>query len=187
MLAYHPPREAFDRRGFSMAARNEEGARWATDSLAHARGHGQARLVGLLEEVRAEIALDAELAEARDLARREELGRARKAERERARLVAWEAFMREERRELGLRQDGQLGRSLGEPLPGEPPEALRRLSSEDRRQAEEGLVALMSGGRVSYKRLEELSEADVPARVAARRLRAAWLKERRDGWLGGGS
>ncbi len=63
--------------------------------------------------------------------------------------------------------------------------ALERLASEDRRQAEEGLVALMSGGEVSYKRVEELREGDMPARAAANRLRATWLKERRDGWLAG--
>jgi len=125
-----------------------------------------------------------ELVEERDRVRREERSRVRKAERDRVQLAAWESFVREERRELELRRDGQLGRLLGEPLPGEPAEALRRLAAEDRRQAEQGLVALMSGGKVSYKRVEELSEGDIPARDAANRLRTTWLKERRDGWLG---
>ena len=56
---------------------------------------------------------------------------------------------------------------------------MERLASEDRRQAQQGLVALMSGGEVSYKRVNELSPEDVPARIAANRLRTPWLKERR--------
>ena len=44
----------------------------------------------------------------------------------------------------------------------------------------------MSGGKVSYKRVDDLSPEDVSARVAANRLRTTWLKERRDGWLGRG-
>jgi hypothetical protein len=61
---------------------------------------------------------------------------------------------------------------------------LRRLASEDRRQAEEELVALMSNGKVLYKHVEELCQEDMPARVAAKRLRTTWLKERQDRWLG---
>src|SRR3712207_120366 len=91
--------------------------------------------------------------------------------------------MQEELRELELRKGGQLARLLGEPLPGERPAALERLALEDQRQAEEGLVALMSGGKVSYKHLDKLSEKDMPARIAANRLRTTWLKERQDGWL----
>ncbi len=93
--------------------------------------------------------------------------------------AAWELFMQEELRELELRKGGQLARLLGEPLPGEPRAALERLASEDQRQAEEGLVALMSGGKVSYKRVNELSPEDVPAGIAANRLCTPWLKERR--------
>ena len=88
--------------------------------------------------------------------------------------------MQAERRELGLRKDGQLARMLGELLPGEPPAALQRLASEDRRQAEEGLVALMSDGKVCYKHIEGLCEGDMPARIAANRMRMTWLKERQD-------
>ena len=97
--------------------------------------------------------------------------------------------MRKERRELKLRKEGQLAGLLGEALAGEPPAALRRLAREDQRQAEEGLVALPSNGKTFYKLVEELTEADMAARIAAGRLREAWLKERRDGWLeyGGGS
>jgi hypothetical protein len=91
--------------------------------------------------------------------------------------------MQAERRELELRKDGQLFRLLGEPLPGEAPAALQRLASEDRRQAEEGLVALMSEGEVFYKHIEELSEEDMSARIAANRMRMTWLKERQDSRL----
>ena len=91
--------------------------------------------------------------------------------------------MRKERRELELRKEGQLAGLLGEALAGEPPAALQRLAREDQRQAEEGLVALTSNGKVYYKLVEELTEEDMGARIAADRLREAWLKERRDGWL----
>ncbi len=100
--------------------------------------------------------------------------------------AAWDRFMEEEQRELELRKDGQLADLLGAPLPGEPPAVLQRLASEDQRQAEEGLVALMTSGKLSYKRLEQLSEGDVPGRIAASRLRMMWLKQRGDGWLGRG-
>jgi hypothetical protein len=125
-------------------------------------------------------------AEERRRARQEERSRAVQEKRRRAQLAAWKEFMQAERRELELRKDGQLGRLLGEPLPGEPQAALRRLTSEDQRQAEEGLVALMSNGKMSYKHVEELSEEDMSARSAASRLRTTWLKERLDGWLGRG-
>jgi hypothetical protein len=115
--------------------------------------------------------------------RAEERSRAFQEERIRVQLAAWKEFMQAERRELELRKDGQLATLLGATLPGEPPAALRRLASEDRRQAEEELVALTSNGKTSYKHLEELSEGDMPARIAASRLRTTWLKERGDGWL----
>jgi hypothetical protein len=98
--------------------------------------------------------------------------------------AAWERFMQEELRELELRRADQLARLLGEPLPGEPSAALEQLASEDRRQAEEGLVALMSGGKVFYKHIDDLSPDDMSARIAANRVRTAWLKQRRDRWLG---
>ncbi len=125
--------------------------------------------------------------EALDRKRARELDRERAEERNRARIAAaWKPFIQAERRELELRKDGQLARLLGDPLPGEPPEALRRLASEDRRQAEQGLVALTSNGKVFYKRVDELSPEDMPARGAANRLRTTWLKERSDRWLGHG-
>jgi hypothetical protein len=132
--------------------------------------------------------LPRERAEERRRDQLEERSRLREEERSRARKAAWESFMRKERREVELRKDGQLAELLGEVLAGEPLAALRRLAREDQRQAEEGLVALTSNGKTFYKLVEELTEGDMPARIAAARLREAWLKERRDGWLdyGGG-
>ena len=124
--------------------------------------------------------------EERRRARQEERQRARQQECRDAQLAAFKSFMQAELRELELRKDGQLARLLGEPLPGEAPAALQRLASEDRRQAEEGLVGLMSNGKVSYKHIEGLCEKDVPARIAAHSLRTTWLKDRGDGWLGRG-
>ena len=66
--------------------------------------------------------------------------------------------MQAERQELELRKNGQLARLLGAPLPGEPPAAVLRLAYGDRRQAEEGLVALMSNGKVFYKHVDGLTE-----------------------------
>jgi hypothetical protein len=119
-------------------------------------------------------------AEERRRARREERRQAQQEQRSQARLAAWKEFMQEERRELELRKGGQLARMLGEPLPGEPRAQMLRLASEDRNQAEEGLVALMSDGEVFYKHLEDLSLGDLPARIAAVSSRTAWLKERQE-------
>jgi hypothetical protein len=128
--------------------------------------------------------LPRERAEERRLARlREERSRLREEERGRTREAAWESFMRRERRELELRKDGQLAELLGEALAGETQTALGRLAREDQRQAEEGLVALTSNGNMHYKLVEELTREDMAARIAADRLREAWLKERQDGWL----
>ncbi len=111
--------------------------------------------------------------------------RIRQEERNRAEQdAAWKLFMQAELRELELRKGGELARLLGEPLPGESPAVLRRLASEDQRQAEEGLVALMSNGKVGYKHVDELSPNDWAARIALNRARTTWLKDRRDAWLG---
>ena len=120
--------------------------------------------------------------------RQEELARKREQTRVKKQAeaaAAWKRFVRTERRQLELRKDGQLAKLLGEPLPGEFPAMLQRLASEDRRQAERGLVALMSGGKTFYKDIDDLAPEDMPARIAANRLRTTWLKERRDEWLGG--
>ncbi len=124
-----------------------------------------------------------DLAVERDRDRRQ----AQREDRSRAqRVAAWETFIQSEQRALELRKDGQLAKLLGEPLPEESPAALARLVRADQRQAEEGLVALMSGGKIFYKPLEDLSEGDMLARDAANRLRTTWLKERREVWGGYG-
>ena len=127
--------------------------------------------------------LPRERTEERRQGRLEERRRLREEERGRARRAEWESFVRNERRELKLRKEGQLAELLGEALAGESSAALRRLAYEDRRQAEEGLVALTSNGKMYYKPVEELVEGDMAARIAAIRLRESWLKERRDRWL----
>lgn len=118
------------------------------------------------------------------LKRDKERRRARREERNRAlEDTAWTLFIQSEMRELDLRKDGQLATLLGDPLTGEMPATLERLASRDQRQAEEGLVALMSDGEVSYKHLDDLTQKDRPTRIAANRLRAAWLKEKQESWL----
>jgi hypothetical protein len=131
-----------------------------------------------------QTSLPLERAEGREQERlREERRRVREKERDRARRAEWEAFMCNERRELELRKDGQLAELLEEALAGEPSAELRLLAFEDQRQAEKGLVALTSNGRVHYKLVEELVEGDMAARIAANRLRESWLKDMRDRWL----
>jgi hypothetical protein len=186
--------------------KNQRVSEMAVDVLAHQAGDIVNRTGEPFEEaLRAVLETEAgcQLAELRDGSHRDERAedwqedlvrdRARERERERAeersraqREAAWERFMQEELRELELRKGGQLARLLGQALPGEPPEALERLALEDQRQAEEGLVALISKGKVSYKYLAKLSPEDRPARIAANRVRTTWLKERQDGWLARG-
>src|SRR5215211_6256123 len=125
-------------------------------------------------------------AEERRQAELQERRRLKEEERIRARQAEWESFMRKERRELELRKDGQLAALLDEALAGEPSAALRQLARQDQKQAEEGLVALTSNGKTYFKPVEELEEEDMASRIAAERLREAWLKERRDQWLGYG-
>lgn len=175
---------------------NQRASEVTGDGLARMNGPRAGR-VGESPEEALRIVLDAGSGQRLEslLSERDERAeRARKLDKERRRLqqeernraqreAEWEQFMQRETRELGLRKDGQLARLLGEPHSGEPAVALQRLADEDRRQAEEGLVALMSGGEIRYKPLDELSPEDMPARIAAERLRTAWLKKRQDGWL----
>ena len=128
--------------------------------------------------------LPQEWAEERERERsRQERRQQREEERVRARRAEWESFLREEKREIKLRKEGQLAELLGASLAGELSADLRHLASLDRRQAEEGLVALTSNGKVHYKPVEELEEGDMEARVASIRLRESWLKNQRDRWL----
>ena len=181
--------------------KNQRVAEMAIDVLARQAGERAERTGEPFEEaLKAVLKTEAgrQLRELRDGPHRDERAqdwqedltqqRARERKRERAeersrvqQAAVWKRFMQAELREMELRKGGQLARLLGEPLPGEPPAALERLASEDRRQAEEGLVALMSGGKVSYKHIDELSPEDRQARIAANSLRTTWLKERLDG------
>lgn len=113
--------------------------------------------------------------------RAKERRRARQEERSRAlEEAAWTLFMQKEMRELELRKDGQLAGVLDR-MRGTAPAVLRRLASEDQRQAEEGLVALLNGGKVSYKHIDDLTQKDRPAGIASNRLRVTWLKQNQDG------
>lgn len=152
-----------------------------TDSVQKEPGNGGRELARERSRARFAAAWVA-AARQKELAHKREQARKRKQEEEAA---TWERFVRTERRQLQLRKDGQLARLLGEPLPGELPALLNKLAAEDRRQAERGLVALMSGGKTSYKHIAALEPDDMPARIAANRLRTTWLKERRDEWLDG--
>lgn len=94
-------------------------------------------------------------------------------------VEAWERYMEAERQELENRRNGLLRKLLGAPLPGESPEELERLASEDEARAEEGLVELNSShGEVYYKHIDSLSPEDRSDRVAAEGARVAWITER---------
>lgn len=155
----------------------EEGAHKEREDSARGRERERARARGRARLGAAWVAV----ARQEELALKREQNRKRKEAEEAA---AWKHFVQTEQRQLQLRKDGQLAKLLGEPLPGEVPAILQRLASEDRIQAERGLVALMSGGKTSFKAIDDLDPEDMPARIAANRLRTTWLKERRDGWLG---
>ncbi len=92
---------------------------------------------------------------------------------------SWERFLRAERGMLQARKNGQLAKALARRLPGESQEELDRMTSEDRRRAEKGLVALRSEeGELSYKHLEELFPEDRMDRIRAELVRIEWLMER---------
>jgi len=92
--------------------------------------------------------------------------------------VGWEGFKEMERRQLRERREGKLRRALGFPLPGESVEQLDRIGAQDRRRADQGLVALVGrGGGISYKHVDELGRPDMNTRLAAERV-VDGLKER---------
>jgi hypothetical protein len=157
----------------------EEWAHKEREDRARGRERERARARGRVRLAAAWVAA----ARQEELALKREQNRKRKEAEESA---AWKHFVQAEQRQLQLRKDGQLANQLGEPLQGELPEILQRLASKDRIQAERGLVALTSGGKTFYKAIDDLVPEDMPARIAATRLRTTWLKERRDGWLGRG-
>jgi hypothetical protein len=92
---------------------------------------------------------------------------------------AWERFMAAEREDLEKRRNGLLRRLLDGPLPGESPEELEQLASEDEAKAEEGLVELKSpGGEAYHKHIDVLSPEDRTDLAAAEGARVAWLAVR---------
>ena len=93
--------------------------------------------------------------------------------------MGWEEFKQTEHQQLRERREGKLRRALGVPLPEESVEELDRVGEQDRRRAEQGLVAVTDrGGRISYKHVDDLGRLDMNARTAAERLTVDWLKER---------
>ena len=92
--------------------------------------------------------------------------------------VGWEEFLEMERRALEDRKGGQLGRALGQALPGEEQEELNRLAREDQRRAEQGLVEVLQEGQPLYKHIDELSPEDRMGRIRAERARTLWLVAR---------
>jgi hypothetical protein len=92
---------------------------------------------------------------------------------------SWERFLRTERRMLGARKNGQLAKALVQALPGESPEELDKIGSEDRSRAQEGLVELRNEEREPYfKHIDELRPEDRPNRIRAELARIEWLLER---------
>ena len=90
----------------------------------------------------------------------------------------WERYMEVERKELEQRRTGQLGRALGQALPGESQEELDKMAEKDQRKSEEGLVELRSGDEVWYKHIDEITREDRQARIDSENARATWIRER---------
>jgi hypothetical protein len=92
---------------------------------------------------------------------------------------AWELYLQAERRELEMRKEGHLAKLLGDPLPEESPEELKRLAEDDRLRALEGLVALKTeGGEIVYQPLEDLTAQERRRRIRAEGERVDWIVER---------
>ena len=91
---------------------------------------------------------------------------------------AWEKHMRLERELLAQRRDGKLAHAIGKALPGESPQYLEQMAREDQRQAEEGLVTLLWGGKLSHKRIDQLTPENLLARLEAERAQVNWLMGR---------
>lgn len=90
----------------------------------------------------------------------------------------WEARVQAERSLIARRAAGSLRRAIGPPLPGEAPEELERIATED--AARRGLVPLRREGMVRRKHMDELTLEDASALEEADRVTRLWLKGRRD-------
>ena len=94
---------------------------------------------------------------------------------------SWGRFLNTERRTLEARRKGQLAKALLRALPLESQQEIDRMTSEDRRRAEEGFVELRSEeGALSYKHLEQLVPEDRQDRMRAELRRLEWLLERQE-------
>ncbi|MDX6380270.1 MAG: hypothetical protein QOI57_1294 [Rubrobacteraceae bacterium] len=95
------------------------------------------------------------------------------------RAEAWGHYMEAERQDLENRRNGLLRKLLDGPLPGESPEELEQLASEDETRAAEGFVELLSpDGEIYYKYIDALSPEDRSDRIAAEGARVEWITER---------
>ena len=83
-----------------------------------------------------------------------------------------------ERKRVWERCEGKLRRALRVALPGESVEQLDRIGEHDRLMAEQGLVTIKEGGRISYKHIDDLSPLDMRFVTAAQRVEVGWLRER---------
>ena len=92
--------------------------------------------------------------------------------------MGWDGFMEMERRKLRERSEGKLRLALGRPLAGESSEQPDHIGGFDRSMAEQGLVSIKEGGRISYKHIDDLSPLDMRFVTAAERVEVRWLKER---------
>jgi hypothetical protein len=94
--------------------------------------------------------------------------------------ASWEKFLRRERRMLETRKNGQLAKAILVRLPLEAQEEQEQMTSEDRKRAEEALVALRSeqGELSSYKHLDDFTPEDCMNRIRAEMRRMEWLLER---------
>jgi hypothetical protein len=92
--------------------------------------------------------------------------------------MSWEGFMQMERRRLRERREGRLHRALRVALLGETVEQLDRIGEHDRLRAEQGLVPIKEGGRISYKHIDDLSPLDMRFVTAAERVEVGWIRER---------
>jgi hypothetical protein len=89
--------------------------------------------------------------------------------------AAWTRYIAADQQELENWRNGHLRKLLNGPLPGESPEELERLASEDEARAEEGLVELRSPrGEVYYKHIDALTPDDRLDRTAAEGRRVEW-------------
>ena len=91
----------------------------------------------------------------------------------------WERYLEAEKHALEMRKEGHLAKLLNGPLPDESPEELERLTQEDRRRAQEGLVELKGeSGETTHKHIDDLTPQDRSARIRAEGEQVRWIFNR---------